>query len=515
MGFQIPEYLQSYLNKKNDSPYENFVNTSLYYANTNTYVMDYLNRVVRQCMAYGCGVRDGGYNGGLSANIGYSAIKNATKIIKGDKTIFTGDDQATAFISDTWAQHARFDIFLDELIMYMLQGGTALFKLNMDKYGRCSLTTSRVDRNTFVCADNGDIVGANFLMTMLSSTENAGSVNEQLWLVERRYYDEDGKPTIVFHVHRKSGTAQNETLPQVEAQGIPYEALSKEAKIVIRRMGITLDTPEVLPFKDGLGVWSVRNTSVNSCVPGLKMGDPALYGTLDLLWSIDTVFGGSIIDVLNGEGKVLVPKRFLGNLNALIKNATGVNPEWHTLDAAEEGANGFVYVSSPHDKEFPPTNVQFDIRSEQYRAMWELYLKQFAVCFGYAPTTLFPYLQDASPKTAREVTAEENLTRASVQSAHRMLLPEINRAIAEVLYQTGFVGKVTVQMSDYIGNKMLRDENARQNYAAGLLPHETAVQLVNGLSAKETAEFMEKIAAEQKESAFGGKVYDESDYFGG
>lgn len=181
----------------------------------------------------------------------------------------------------------------------------------------------------------------------------------------------------------------------------------------------------------------------------------------------------------------------------------------------DESDNGFVYVSTPHDKDFPPTDVQFEIRAEQYRGMFEMYLKQFAVAFGYAPTTLFPFLQDASPKTAREVTAEENLTRASVQSAHRLLIPELNRAIAEVLYQSGFKGKATLQLSDYIGNKLMRDENLRQNYAAGLIPHETAVQIANGLSAKETAEYIEKISTEQKETAFGGKQYDEVEYFGG
>ncbi|MDE7406472.1 MAG: hypothetical protein K2M89_06340 [Clostridiales bacterium] len=514
MSFQIPQYLQSYLDKKKDSPYSNYVNTSEYYANTNAYVMNYLNRVVRQCMAYANGAQDGAYNSGLSANIGYTAIKNATKLIKGDKTIFAGDDHATAFLSDTWAPYARFDIFLEELISYTLAGGTALFKLNKDSLGRCSLSASRVDRNTFTVVDNGDIVDVTFMLTLLSST-TSNNVNEALWLVERRYYAEDRKPTVVYHVHRKSGIAGNETMPNTDGEGLPYDALPLVAKQAVERLGIELDTPMELPYRDGLGVWASLNTATNSCVPGLRMGDPALYSTLDLLWSIDTVFSGSLIDVLNGEGKVLVPKRFLGNINAAIQKALKARPDYGTLDAVDEGDSGFVYVSTPHDKDFPPTDVQFDIRSEQYRGMWELYLKQFAVAFGYAPTTLFPYLQDASPKTAREVTAEENLTRASVQSAHRLLIPELNRAIAEVLYQAGFKGKATLQLSDYIGNKLMRDENLRQNYAAGLIPHETAVQIANGLSAKETAEYMAKIATEQKETAFGGKQYDDTDYFGG
>lgn len=514
MGFQYPPYLQEYLDKKNESPFENFVNTSLYYANTNSYVMTYLNRVVRQCMAYACGTHDGAYNGGISANIGHTAIKNAAKLIKGDKTLFTGGDAATGFLSDVWLPFSRFDLFLEELITYTLQGGTALFKLNKDALGRCSLSASRVDRNMFTASDNGDIVEAIFFLTLLSSTKTSG-YSEELWLAERRYYD-NGKPTVVYHAHQKSGVAGNETLPELNGDGIPFENLPDSAKLAVSRLGIKLDTPMLLPFRDGLGVWASLNTATNSCVPGLHMGDPALYGTLDLLWSIDTVFGGSLIDVLNGQGIILCPKRFMTTLNQAISNVAGeYNVRLAAHDELTPPSDNFVYVSVEGDKDFPPTSVQFDIRSEQYRGMWEMYLKQFAVAFGYAPTTLFPYLQDASPKTAREVTAEENLTRSSVQSAHRLLIPELNRAVAEVLYQHGIQGKATIQLSDYIGNKLMRDENMRQNYAAGLIPHDTAVQVVNGLSAKETEEFMVKIATEQKESAFGGKEYDDSEYSGG
>ncbi|MDE6398680.1 MAG: hypothetical protein K2L51_05110, partial [Clostridiales bacterium] len=265
---------------------------------------------------------------------------------------------------------------------------------------------------------------------------------------------------------------------------------------------------------------ALLNTATNSCVPGLKMGDPALYGVLDLLWSIDTVFSGSLIDVLNGQGIILLPKHLMHLLNeklSEIQTKAGGKKKgvFLTPQEMQPPSENFVYVATPDDKDFKPEAVQFEIRASQYQEMWELYLKQFAVSFGYAPTTLFPYLQDSSPKTAREVTAEENLTRSTVQSAHRLILPELNRAIAEVLYQHGFVGEATLQLSDYIGNKLMRDENLRQNYASGLIPHETAVQVANGLSAAETAEYMEKIGAEQKETAFGARIYDNTDYFGG
>jgi len=89
MGFEYPQYLQSYLDKKNESPFQSFVNTSQYYANTNAYVLTYLNRIVRQCMAYANATHDGAYNQGISTNIGHTAIKNAVKLIKAIRRCLT------------------------------------------------------------------------------------------------------------------------------------------------------------------------------------------------------------------------------------------------------------------------------------------------------------------------------------------------------------------------------------------------------------------------------------------
>ena len=516
MSFQYPKYLQDYLDKKNSSPFQTYVNTSQYYAQTNIYLLNYMDKVVRQCIAYATGTQDGSFNKGISTNVAYSMIKTAVKIVRGEKTYFNGDDNACAFLSDVWAEYARFDSFIEELLTYTMQGGTSLFKINKDALGRCKLSASRVDRNRFTVNDDGDIVEAVFFLTLLSSTKN-DTMQEQYWLIEHRYYKE-GAPTVVYKVHRKAGVAGNETLPTLDSETTPLEQLPESAKRTISALGVKLGEEKKLPFRDGLGVWTSLQTATNSCVPGLKMGDPALYPLLDLLWALDTVFSGSLIDVLNGQGVILLPRRFMNTINEALKAAAPNKEGEYQLRTHEELAapsENFVYVAVEADKEFPPNEIQFDIRAEKYTGMWELYLRQIAVSFGFAPTTLFPYLQDNSPKTAREVTAEENLTRATVQAAHRLLIPELNRAIAEVLYQAGFKGKATISLSDYIGNKLTRDENIRANVQSNLIPREIAVQIVNGLSVKETDEYMEKIKTDMEEQkAAQSPLWDDHDYFG-
>ena len=161
--------------------------------------------------------------------------------------------------------------------------------------------------------------------------------------------------------------------------------------------------------------------------------------------------------------------------------------------------------------------MQFDIRADQYGKMLEMYERLATVRAGYSPTSIFPYLTpDSSAKTAREVTAEENLTRASIRETHALIVPILNRALREVLKQEGFDPNVQIQLGDYVGNKLEFDSNVRENFNAGLLPKETAVQLINNLTDSETKEYLEKISEDDKtrQNTFGGGLFDEKDYYG-
>ena len=151
-----------------------------------------------------------------------------------------------------------------------------------------------------------------------------------------------------------------------------------------------------------------------------------------------------------------------------------------------------------HDKDFTPQSVQFEIRSAAFKEMFEVYIRQACVKCGFAPTSIFPFLQDNSPRTATEVRSEDNLTQATVQSVHRLIVPLMDRMIDEVLKFHGFGGQASVQLSDYIGNKLQYDQNLRENYAAGAMPLDVFVQKINGISKRETDEYVKKILEEQK-----------------
>ncbi len=205
-------------------------------------------------------------------------------------------------------------------------------------------------------------------------------------------------------------------MPPLNGAGSDEKSLPEEAKKILRSRGIRLNKEVRLPFRD-LGVWLWRRTAANSHVPGLSMGDPLLDGVLDVLWAADVAFSGTVTDVILGKGKILVPKRFLTTIREDFQ-ALGITTKEGACfsDTYSDDDETLVYVMTERDKDFPPRSVQFEIRSEQYRGMLEIYMRQAAVLCGFAPTSVFPFLQDGSAKTAFEVNAEDNLTFSTVYS---------------------------------------------------------------------------------------------------
>lgn len=492
----MPKYLEAYLNTRMDAPNHSWVDFSQYYAQLSPYFLSYMNNSVRPCVEYATGSYTKS-NAHLSLNVGYAIKKAAVQLIKGEGLMFNGDDTATAFLSDIWSKKTKFGRNLGLAIDNTVVSGTSVLKTDIDAYGRVSLSTFRADRFYATVDCFGDVCECVTLVNLLTTQKSETGIDGAYWLVEHRQY-KNGKPTTTFKVHTNGGIANAATMPLIYGPGLPKSALPKSVLRTVNAMGIVLNEPMMLPFKRGLGIRLLLNTAANGTVPGLTMGDPILYGSLDVLWSIDTVFCGSIIDVINGEGKILAPSRFINEVKELLEG----NKIKVTETRAErwgDNDDGITYLATERDKDFPPQQIQFDIRAEKYSALLETYLKMATASAGFSPVSIFPFLTDNSTKTAHEITSYDNKTQATVSEWHRLNLPTINDALEEVLYLEGFKGRSELQLSDYIGNRIQRNEDLRRNYESGAIPHDVFIQKINGLTDAETKEYLVKIQAEQKE----------------
>lgn len=527
MSFQIPKYLDDYLSSaKYRKPMSSFTDNSTYYSGLSWQWISYMQNVVRPCIAMASGAVDGLYGTQLSTATGMAIAKGAARLISGDKVMFVGDDVSCRFLSDIWAPAINFNKFVARAIGFMVDGGTSVIKWNQDITGKNTLSAFRIDRTMFSTDEAGNVTHATFFISLLSDLQNKSEM--VYWLVEERKYTDSGEKKIVYKVFAKSGIENAPVLPSPESYGLPLRNLPRKVQTELKRIGVTsLNTELPLNARDGLGVWLLPRTATNSCIPDCPLGDPVLYGCMDALWSIDVVFSGSIIDVLNGEGKIIVPKQFLQEtLARLQQTMPGTNFTVTTTELNQYHDDSFVYVMpSGFDKDkMSPLPVQFDIRADSYGKMLELYERIATVRAGFSPTSIFPYLTpDNSAKTATEVTAEENLTHASVMASHRIICDIFSRAVREILFQEGYTAEnVQIVLSDYVGNKLQHDENIRKNYEANLATREYAIKQLYNLTDRETQEYIEKLNAEAKEreeqrreSMLGMADFNDKDYYGG
>ena len=502
MAFKMPEYIKWYLNNaKYRKPFENFVNNGTYYSQVDWQWISYMQTIVRPCLAYATGASDCGYGSSLSTATGMAIVKGATRLVAGDKLFFNGDDEATRFLSDIWAPRTNFKRLVSRAVSFALGAGTSVLKWNMDEHERNTLSAFRIDRTLISVNEADEVTDAVFFITLFTKTKN--DAQNTYWLTEERKYNDKGQKVIIYKVFVRGGNAESPTLPSPYQMGVALRNLPPMVQRELKRLGISKLNVEIpLPAYDGLGVWLLPATEANSCVPDAPFGDPLLYGCLDLLWSIDLVFSGSIIDVINGEGKIIVPKQFLQETLGRLKQMYPQSDFSVTTSELDGyGDESFVYVlptGIDRDK-MAPLPVQFEIRADQYGKMLEMYERLAAVRAGYSPSSIFPYLtQDASVKTAQEVTAQENLTSSSVMHAHDIMLPIFDRALREVLRHEGFSTNVQLQLGDYIGNKLRYDENVRANYQSGLTPQREAIKQVHRLTDAEADEYVLKIQQEQQ-----------------
>lgn len=405
MGFKIPKYLKNYLDStKYRKPFENFVNNSTYYSQLNWQWMNYMQDVVRPCIAYSTASVDGNCNTLMSTSTGMAILRGASRLIAGDKHFFLGNDESCAFLSDIWSPSVNFNRFLSRAVSFMLSGGTSVLKWNSDEFGRSYLSAFRIDRTLVTTNENGDVTSAVFFIGLLSKMENDNEFT--YWLTEERKYNTDGKPVAVYKVFSRSGIANSPTLPSPYQSGSSMDNLPKAVRKELRRMQVNRLNEEIpLPTHDGLGVWLMSRTAVNSCVPDAPFGDPLLYGCLDILWSIDVVFSGSIMDVMNGEGKIIVPKQFLQDtLNRLQQQYPGANYNVTTTELDEYKDESFVYViPNGVDKDkIAPTPIQFEIRADQYGKMLEMYERLATVRAGYSRLRFSRILRPTTAQRPRE-----------------------------------------------------------------------------------------------------------------
>ena len=453
-----------------------------------------------------------------SYNIGRSVVNSVRKIVLGDKYFFEGQDDVVSFLTDKWQPKVNFYQFLSSAVNDLLVSGTVICKLSTTDSGWNVPQEYRADRVLFTLNTLGDIVDVFFFCGTFGIDLNKSN-KAYYSLLERRYFNEKGMPSVIYKVMIQTGTTDSPNIPNLYGNGIAFENLPLPVKKELAKIGITqLNKEKRLPFYDGLGCYLMKLTPLNSISPDLPYGDPLLYGSLPTLRAIDLLMLKSDCDIQLSRAIVMLPREMFKNeefeflkppkagekTDDQVSLITFLRQDLPKMVDSMKNDDLFQAILPPDadGNMQPPQFIQPELRGEQNRYALETYETELANNCGISPTSIFPNLADNSPKTATEITAQENKTRATIHEIHSQIIPPIEKMLAEVLKQEGDeMGKqkVSFKLSDYIGNKLQEDDNIRQNYQAGILTKSKAVQKIGGLSFAETQEDLKELEEQAKQ----------------
>ena len=398
-------------------------------------------------------------------------------------------DTSLEFLSD-WISKNQFKEKLQEVFEATAGLGTSCLKLNASK-GNLWVEAIPFNRSFYTLGADGEVLGATFYIR--GFTRGNGDSNDDAYMLcEERFYKTDEvsgerQPYVCYKIY-KSLTQVNQFSPTTAY--VPWESLPKPIRAAFKDSfpDIRLDTPHMMRLTD-IGVYRFTWTPSVSGMPELKYGDSVLSGIIKYLCQYDIL--SSIIDteMYCGRPRVIASKS--------VTNNAGTNANYNV------GLDSFLIteVETLKTEGEPFKFVQPEIRSEQLKELRNTILENISTAIGLSPSSLAPYLQDNSNRTAREISAEEASTTLLVDNKRDSFAVIINKLFDAVLHFYGYTEQVTVAFSRAgQTNYTLLVENATKIYQAGGMSLEKYIRTVNPqMDEEQIQEELVKIRQEQEQ----------------
>jgi hypothetical protein len=422
-----------------------FINNALFYPLVPSPYIDFYQRFVRQWFYWYDGyvpylhVQD---NGIFSTRLATTLVKKVAAQINGGKLLLetNGKDEAgdNLHFAEEWMNKNDISNKIDSLVEFAAAGGTALIKLNFDGKDLW-MQPMRLD-NYFIDADwKGRVIDFTGFIQTFTQTIRKDQQNYVFYLLERRFFGDDGKPYVKYIVKRATQnitTARDYNMS--ETQEIPYEDLPKKVKTALKEQynGIALNVEQPLPFKECLGVFAYKFTPHISNLPQLPFGESLFSNIISYLLSYDYYFSALNTNMYVGRSRVLMPKAMQNPNNQRENN-------WN------DGLDSFTFTKVPYTNpdDQKPLPLQFDLRSNDWNKIRNILLESVATGIGINPSTLASFLDDNSARTARQISTEEGATALYVENKRELLRTPINQMLQTVLEFYGKVSNIVVKFS--------------------------------------------------------------------
>ncbi len=423
----------------------------------------------------------------FSTRIAYTVLHKLAKLTVGRKLLFDDDGKASNETIDMFGKKGLDPLHFIELYSkkdnwssklklateWTYAGGTSALKLDSVS-GKLVLEPLRTDEFLFDTDHHGEVVKSSALIyTETDTATRAGGEKgkELYYLFEERKYAENGKP--MYRLAIKRGTGHDLGFKDVDFHSADQDFKSCpkhiREKFVRRFPRIMFNEWQELPF-DTIGFWIIKATDGVSFAPSLPHGESLLTNCFHILQGYDFFYTALMTDMYLGRGKIIVPQH--------MQNPQS-NMDWDDYGHFR-GFDTFLTTMIPYvnPSDQKPLEIQFDLRSEDWKEIRNHLLQLLATNLGVSERTIATYLVPASEKPSNyEISADEDATAAFVEDKRDRLSRVFDEILEEILNFYGFESRVSVKFSKIgLQNQQNLLNNVTLKWQNGLIDHRTALE---------------------------------------
>jgi len=268
------------------------------------------------------------------------------------------------------------------------------------------------------------------------------------------------------------------------------------AEVLKAYKGIDFSKDNELTFKD-LGVYDIKYSDVNTKFLDLDIPEAMFVDAVDNAATIDTSITGKEVEKEIGRGQIMIPQIGNGGISGpFTKEMTGMV----VMPIATRYKNPILVpypTLKPEDSK--PTNVQFDIRSEQWNNQVDNDTARLCANVGIGIIDYDARLLMSGQRTDDEINSMTDTTANTVKHFRDINTKKINDLLACVIEALGFASKIAIRWSmASIINPTRNADLVIKQLQNGLISRKEAIRRANpDLNDNEVDEMIKQIDAEK------------------
>ena len=315
-------------------------------------------------------------------------------------------------------------------------------------------------------------------------------------ICEHRYY-RNGKPYQRLEVYGISYSREDKKDSKkllLDITEIP-EGILKMAE----EIGVQFNIEKELPFTN-IGVFDIKYTLNNSKFIDSDIPEAMFVDAVDNSVIVDTSITDKEVEKEIGRGQILIPEFGKGGeINYGAQSMAGSNV-LRTMPRQYKNPIIMPYPTMSME-DSKPSNVQFDIRSEQWNAQIDNDIARLCASVGVSVLDYDPRLLVSGQRTDDEINAMTDITINTVTRFRNINTRKVNELLETVVQAIGLSKPVAIRWSmSAILNPTKNTDLVAKQLEKGLISRKRAIKAINpDLTDSEVEQMLKEINGEMQQ----------------